>query len=134
MNFFNKLDKCDVAKHQLWILLAFTLGLRREEIFGLKWQDVNFDENTISIERAIVYVRNTGLLEKDTKSDSSYRKLSAPEDVMYLLLRWKNEVDASFKRRCKSQKIVPLDANPTSADKWVFTKADGSVGHPHAFN
>ncbi len=53
---------------------------------------------------------------------------------MYLLLRWKNEVDASFKRRCKSQKIVPLDANPTSADKWVFTKADGSVGHPHAFN
>lgn len=109
-----------MAKHQLWILLAFTLGLRREEISGLKWQDVNFDENTISIERAIVYVRNKGLIEKDTKSDSSYRKLSAPEDVMHLLLRWKNEVDESFKRRCKRQKVVALDANPTATDKLTF--------------
>ena len=131
--FLTALSTHNVVKHQLWIMLAFTLGLRREEIFGLKWLDINFDENTISIVRAIVYVQGAGLIEKDTKSDSSYRTLSVPTDVMQLLVCWREEVEATYKRRNKRNKVVVLD-NPTGIDKWLFTQANGTVGHPHAFN
>lgn len=131
--FLTALDKHGVIKYQLWILLAFTLGLRREEIFGLKWQDINFNDNTVSIERAIVYVNGEGLIEKDTKTDSSYRKLSAPPDVMQLLSCWKDEVEAIYKRRNKRYKVVILD-KPTAMDKWIFTQVNGSVAHPHSFN
>ena len=131
--FLTALTNHNTVKHQLWVMLAFTLGLRREEIFGLKWQDINFVENTVSIERAIVYVHGDGLLEKDTKSDSSYRKLSVPPDVMQLLACWQEEVEGTYKRRSKRQKVVILD-HPTAPDKWIFTQVNGTVGHPHSFN
>lgn len=131
--FLTALDHHNSVKHQLWILLAFTLGLRREEIFGLKWQDIDFSENTISIERAIVYVQGAGLVEKDTKSNSSYRKLSVPPDVMQLLVCWQDEVEAIHKRRTKRSKVVLLD-HPTALDKWLFTQVNGTVAHPHSFN
>jgi len=131
--FLNALNNHNIVKHQLWIMLAFTLGLRREEIFGLKWQDINFSESTISIARAIVYVQGVGLVEKDTKSDSSYRTLSVPPDVMQLLVCWQEEVEATYKRRNKRNKVVAL-TNPTALDKWIFTQANGTVAHPHSFN
>lgn len=46
---------------------------------------------------------------------------------------WKDEVKCAHKRHCKRHKVVSIDS-PTTTDKWVFTKYDGTVGHPHSFN
>jgi integrase len=37
------------------VLLAFGTGLRMSELFALKWRDINFDTNEISITRSIVF-------------------------------------------------------------------------------
>jgi len=120
-------------KHQLWVLLAFSRGLRREEIFGLKWGDIDFDMNKLTIARAVVYVPKEGIIVKDTKSDNSFRTLALPADIAALLQVWKNKVIEIEKRRNKRRKTVSLD-DPVKDDNWVFAKFDGSVGHPHSFN
>ena len=120
-------------KHQLWVLLAFSRGLRREEIFGLQWGDIDFEKNKMTIARAAVYVPKEGIIIKDTKSDNSYRTLSLPSDIAAMLRLWREEIRTTAKRRNKRRKVIRLD-DPASAEKWVFSKFDGSVGHPHSFN
>ena len=131
--FFDRLFQHKISKHRLWVFLAFSLGLRREEIFGLQWQDVDLEKRTITIERAAVYVAKEGIIVKDCKTDNSYRKLKLPPDIHIMLLEWREEVKAAAKRRNKRKKVVTID-DPVSAEKWLFPQADGSVGHPHSFN
>lgn len=120
-------------KHRLWVFLAFSLGLRREEIFGLQWQDIDFNKKTVTIARAAVYVSGKGIIVKDTKSDNSYRVISTPQDIIHMLQEWREEVVGAYKRRARRNKIVTLE-DPVSPDKWLFPQPNGSVGHPHAFN
>jgi len=35
-------------------VLAVTTGMRRGELFGLKWQDIDFDKGALSVRRALV--------------------------------------------------------------------------------
>ena len=37
------------------VLLAFGTGLRMSELFGLKWNDIDFQTNEISVTRSIVF-------------------------------------------------------------------------------
>ena len=127
------MDQKESIKHRLWVSLVFALGLRREELFGLKWGAIDFERKTIQISIAVVYITGKGIEIKDTKTDNSYRLLSLPDSVANLLQDWKDEVIAATKRRNKRSKVVKLD-EPTSADKWVFPKLNGTVPFPHAFN
>src|SRR5215471_4927857 len=44
----------DVRERTL-VLLAFGTGLRMSELFGLKWNDIDFQKNEISVTRSIVF-------------------------------------------------------------------------------
>ncbi|MPM74278.1 hypothetical protein SDC9_121264 [bioreactor metagenome] len=46
-------------------MLGFSLGLRREEIFGLKWKEIDFDKKILTVALAAVYVPKHGIIEKD---------------------------------------------------------------------
>ncbi len=65
------------------------LGIRRGELCGLRWQDLDF-------EKRIIYIDNTrtsagsAIIEKDTKTVSSNRKLHMPE-TLYQLLKKEQE-------------------------------------------
>ena len=61
--------------------LALFCGLRRGEILGLDWQDVNLTNYTISV-RQTRYEGNKGLKRVDTpKTEKSRRTLSFPKDM-----------------------------------------------------
>lgn len=67
------------------IILGLFYGLRRSEILGLRWKDIDFKANTISIRNTVVKV--TTLIEHEqTKSRASKRTLYIiPETREYLL-------------------------------------------------
>ncbi len=51
----------------------------------LTWDDVDFDNNTIKIDKASQYLSNKGIFEKDPKNKTSKRGIEIPEFVMSIL-------------------------------------------------
>lgn len=70
--------------------LAVFLGLRRGEILGLRWQDVDFDEGRISINQTLL-AGDDGLIFDTPKTDKSERPLKVPRQVLGILLKQRNE-------------------------------------------
>ena len=63
------------------IFLCMSLGLRRGEMLGVKWSDINFNSKVIHIQRSLT-PNKKGYICSDTKNDSSNRFLQIP-DVLY---------------------------------------------------
>ena len=75
---------------ELVILIAIYGGMRRGEICGLKYSDVNDKEKTIDIKRAIG--RKNGAWDvKSTKTKSSIRQVVVPESVIRIIRLYEQE-------------------------------------------
>lgn len=57
------------------VLLALMLGLRRSEICGLQWRDIDFKHGTIHVRRAMVLDEDRNPVIKETKTVGSDRLL-----------------------------------------------------------
>ena len=75
------LDKLQGHRMEVIILLAGMCGLRLGELLGLRWDDINFDEGILSVERNVVYT-SKGIITKTTKTKKSARKMSIPSVIM----------------------------------------------------
>ena len=73
------------------------LGLRRGELCGLKWENIDFDSNTISIKYNVTYSSLGGVQIGEPKTANSFRTLPAPAVVMSTLKEWKTEQAAYFR-------------------------------------
>ncbi|WP_230578494.1 tyrosine-type recombinase/integrase [Selenomonas ruminantium] len=65
-------------------LVSFTVrtGLRQGEVFGLKWEDVDFINGCIFVKRSLAHVVGKGAVFQETKTKASRRRvLLMPEDV-----------------------------------------------------
>jgi len=70
------------------IMLALFLGLRRSEIAGLRWQDVDLENDKVFIRNTVT--RFSGIIEtQQTKSESSQRDLSIPLHLHNCLVKVK---------------------------------------------
>lgn len=64
------------------LLLAACLGLRRGEILGLKWCNIDFDNSVLKIDTAIVGGVGGKMFEKSPKTFSGYRQISIPPFIL----------------------------------------------------
>lgn len=108
-------------KYQAIFYFATICGMRRGEIIGLKWSDIEFKENTVSIRRAATYISEIGTYTDETKTKSSERTLFLPEILKAILLRLNNEQGNA--RR--------LWGDKWKNENWVFTQADGGIMNLH---
>ncbi|MFY9175139.1 MAG: tyrosine-type recombinase/integrase [Peptococcia bacterium] len=70
------------------LLLIFT-GMRRGELMGLEWKDIDFDNSLIYIRRTSQYVSGLGIICKDTKNKSSNRVMKVTEEVLDFLTEYR---------------------------------------------
>ena len=71
---------------ELAVKLAGGMGLRREELCGLRWDCVDFKQQLIHI-RSARTACGARVVQKETKNRSSVRTLFIPDDIYRLLLR-----------------------------------------------
>ena len=72
-------------------VLLFT-GMRRGELLGLNWCDVNFENMTIDIQRTLQYLPEKGTYIEDTKTTSSRRVIKAASSAIEYLKEYQNQL------------------------------------------
>lgn len=82
--------------YEIPITVMLFYGLRREEAIGLKWQNIDFDNDTFLIAHTVTETSVDGHLqvikEDLTKNSSSYRSLPLVAPVKELLLEKKKSI------------------------------------------
>lgn len=87
----------------LEILFGLFCGLRKGEILGLKFSDIDYEKNTVRIQRQLVRyceletntfkIKNSTLIECAPKTLNSYRRLKLPSIIVEALGERKKQVE-----------------------------------------
>lgn len=107
-----------------WMLSAY--GLRRGEVLGLKWSDIDWETSTVTIRRNRTYVAGTGgahdVKVGTPKSKASRRSLPMPPEVMDTLTRQRAIQDAE------------RHAGAVNPDGWITVDEAGRPLRPEVYS
>lgn len=116
-------------------------GLRRGEVVGLKWEDVNLKEMTISVNRSVTSSKSTRISIGTPKSVNSIRTLPITPRLASLLKEWQSAQLAEWQGLTVDKKVTRMlmpsayvfgsevdpskPMYPTSPTRWLskFVKA-----------
>lgn len=112
--------KNETLKYQAIIYLALDSGMRRGELTGLTWDDIDLKNGTIQINKITQYIKELGIYEKETKNSTSDRKIYISNTTLNVLKQYKKE---QLKRKLKL-------GNKWENSKRVFTTDYGADMHP----
>lgn len=80
-----KLNDPRSITHATMIFLILFTGMRTGEVMGLRWEDVDFEKNKLSIYEERIYVTNMGVLTDSPKTQHSIREISFPAFIGEML-------------------------------------------------
>ena len=104
------------SSHRLsaaFVVLA-TTGMRRSEVLGLRWSDIDYDDRSLSIVRTLTVVAGRPIVTAP--------KSAASRRLVYL--------DASTIDALRAHR----DSSTVSRDDYVFQSADGQPVNPASFS
>lgn len=125
------------TKYKVAIILTIFTGVRLGELMGLEWQDVDFRNGIISINRSSQYLSDMGVFTKVPKTESSIREIAIPEFIISLLEEyklWYEEQKSIYGELWTNSDRLFVQADgkpmhPSSISKW-FVKYVGTIGLP----
>ncbi len=102
------------------VLLLLLTGMRRGELLGLEWSDINWVCKTVQIVRTSQYLPKQGVFTDTTKNKSSHRVIYVSDSTIDLL---------------RAQYLWQQRQRKQLGDAWVdsdrvITSEDGSPMHP----
>ncbi len=107
-------------KYVAMVQLLLYTGLRRAELLGLEWRDIDFLNGCIHIRRNSLYVADKGIFEGSTKNESSNRVINLPENAVQLLKEY----------RRYQESIIQEMGTAWQGTGRLFTTRDGKPMHP----
>ena len=115
-HFFKLLDDYAPLKWKAFFVLIIYSGMRRGEMLGLEWHDIDFKTGMIHIERTSNYTKARGIYTDTPKTESSVRYIKVPMNVIEVL---------------KEYRLWQNGERERLGSKWVetdrlFTKWNGS--------
>lgn len=117
--FLSKLENEPLRYKTFFYLLAYS-GLRKSEMLGLEWSDIDFENFTLSVNRATNHTTQHGTYTDTTKTKLSRRSIKISGVIVDLLKKLKSEQ--------KQNEII-------FGDKWIPTERiftgelDGEMGY-----
>ena len=106
--------------HPAFHLAAHT-GMRRGEVLGLRWSDVDLDGSRLSVRQALVSIAYDVQIS-DVKTGTGRRTIDLDPGTVDVIKAWRIE------RAEEKGGIEP------SGEDLVFAKPEGSSIHPHSFS
>lgn len=82
------LEHCEGERHYLTCFLAIYTGMRRGEILGLKWSDIDLVNKTIHVQRSLAYIPKKGYILTSTKTRNSNRIIPISDMVVNELVKY----------------------------------------------
>ena len=110
--------------YQCYFILAIFGGFRRGELCGLTWDNIDFENNIITIEKALYHITRQGDVLDTPKSRNSNRSLKLSEEVFIFLKKLQDYYESES---------VRLGSQWTETD-FVFKRWDGNAIAPTAPN
>ncbi|GAA2962842.1 site-specific integrase [Lactobacillus kefiranofaciens subsp. kefirgranum] len=101
-------------------LLAYS-GMRKGEALALKWSDINFKDNTISITKSVTQGLNNRLYLSNGKTINSIRMLDMDTQTMEYLKQW---------RTAQQKQMFKLGFNFLSQDNFIFPTVNNEITQP----
>lgn len=87
---FRVLMDYDDIRAKTAVLVALMTGLRRGEIAGLEWKDINFERHTLTVNRTGCYSKIAGgIFTKEPKTEGSVRRITISEVLVEMLKEYK---------------------------------------------
>ncbi|MEV0781877.1 tyrosine-type recombinase/integrase [Streptomyces sp. NPDC050423] len=115
--------------HRLYAacVLVLVLGLRRSEVLGLRWQDVDFDQRQFTPLKQVQRVKGVGLVLKDLKTESSHAVLPLPEFCARALEERRTLQDLE-------RRIVGDQWDQKPGEELIFSSERGGLIDPVGFS
>ena len=107
-------------KYKVLTMLALFTGMRRGELMGLEFKDIDYEKKTISISRTSQYLPGKGVFTKEPKTELSKRIIAIPDTIIALLKDYKLH---------QENEISKLGNLGKHTDR-LFTTWDGSPMNP----
>lgn len=125
--FLNTLYQYPSLKVQAYFRLLAMTGMRKQEAGALEWRDIDFDKQTVTIDKAVSRIEK-GLVIDETKNEGSNRIISIDEETLAKLIEWKEEAQPpsdewlifGSEQAIKPHDIMSLD----TSRKWLLTIQD----------
>ena len=114
-HFFMLLDEHATIKWKAFFTLIIYSGMRRGEMLGLEWHDIDLQTGVIHIERTSNYTKARGIYTDTPKTESSVRFIKVPMNVIDVLKEYREWQDSEIRR---------LGSKWNETDR-LFTKWDG---------
>lgn len=130
------ITKSEDSKIYLFVLFAGLMGLRRGEILGLKYTDINYVERTIHIQRQLgrdydekyetvrVKRKAKSHQELDVKTKSSNRILEIPDILFEAIIDERSRYEKNRSRRINDR------LNPFQDDEYIICSTYGKPRGP----
>ena len=124
-------------KYKTAIILTIFTGVRLGELMGLEWNDINFRDGIVSVNRSSQYLADKGVFTKVPKTESSIREVAIPDFVVSLLEEYKLWYDEQKEQYGElwtdsNRLFVQADGkpmHPSTISKW-FVKFVAQIGLP----
>ena len=95
-------------------ILELSTGMRRGEILGLQWDDLNMKTGVLKISRQVVLL-NGKIHISEPKTKKSIRTIILPKDIIKILKEYKKTVDSKWLFPSPVKEDIPR--NPTAVRK-----------------
>ena len=100
---------------------AIYTGMRRSEILGLKWADIDFIKCELHVQRSLHWLKNNTLDVQGTKTHRSNRPIALSPQSLTVLQRFKDNQKA----------LNAVLHRPMSEEDWVFCHIDSHGIRPY---
>lgn len=111
-------------KYRVMICLLADTGIRRGELFGIRWSAISFERNEILINRNIQRIKNLGLFA-DTPKGRRSRTIHISDEMAALLLEYKTY---------QEKELEYIEIPDYNKEGYLFIQENGTVMDPNSLN